>query len=45
MDISTIRLLVAKGDYVGTTHFYERLDERKIDLEQVKIAIASVELL
>jgi len=41
MDIETIRFLVAEGNYVGTTHFYERLDERKIDLDQVKIAIAT----
>lgn len=41
MDIGTIRFLVKEGNYVGTTHFYERLDERKIDLEQVKIAIAT----
>ncbi|MBI3923093.1 MAG: DUF4258 domain-containing protein [Armatimonadetes bacterium] len=41
MDMDSIRLLVAQGKYVGTTHFYERLDERTISLDQVKEAVGN----
>ncbi len=44
MDIDSIRAMVRDGDWTPTEHFQDRLDQRKIDLQQVLEAIEHGEI-